>query len=151
MKQPLAVIFRHDHLPADERLALADRVRLTVQGRGHLFIMARAELVGADGFHGRGARPSDVRFHTAPVHDEEEIAEAMLAGADALFLSPMNRTASHVGEPPLSPSRAIALAQACRSPLFALGGMNEDRAKKLEGTSFQGFGAIDAFMKEPEA
>jgi len=144
--QPLAFIFRHDHLRRGERLALAERVRDLVQARGHLFILARDVLPGADGSHGRQDLPSHSGLHTAPVHDEDEIVQAILAGAQALFLSPLQRTASHVGQAPLPSGRAIALAQACPAPIFALGGMNEERAERLQGTPFQGFGAIDAFF-----
>lgn len=148
LDRPLAVIFRHDHLADAERLALANRVRVLVQARGHLFFMARSGLPGADGFHGHGPRPDGVRFHTAPAHNEEQIAEAIFAAADAVFLSPLHRTQSHVGVAPLPPSRALALAQACRSPVFALGGMNGTRADRLHGTPFQGFGAIGAFVSD---
>ncbi|MEM1381445.1 MAG: thiamine phosphate synthase [Pseudomonadota bacterium] len=139
---PVAIVFRHDHLPEDQRLAVAGRVCEAVQARGHLFIMARASLSGADGHH---AVPVGSGIRTTPVHNEEEIAAATLAGADAMFLSPVNGTASHPAQPPLGRSRAVALAQAARLPVFALGGMHEATAAVLEGTPFQGFGAIDAF------
>ncbi|GGY45980.1 hypothetical protein GCM10007148_13820 [Parvularcula lutaonensis] len=139
---PIAVIFRHDHLEAEERIALAERVRKTVQGRGHLFLMARGVLAGADGCH---AYPEGEGIVTMPTHDEDEIVAAIMAGADAGFLSPIHGTRSHPGREPLGRERAVALAQASPLPLFALGGMNEVRAAELEGTPFQGFGAIDAF------
>jgi thiamine-phosphate pyrophosphorylase len=139
--KPLALVFRHDGLPSAERFRLADQVRRAVQARGHLFLMARSTLLGADGVHsaeGEGLR-------TLPVHDEKEIADATLARADAAFLSPVRPTDSHPGAPALGRSRAVALAQAARIPLLALGGMDERSAGELEGTPFQGFGAIGAF------
>ncbi|WP_256620189.1 thiamine phosphate synthase [Parvularcula maris] len=139
--EPIAVIFRHDGLPADERLRLAGEVRDVVQAKGHLFLMARRPLPGADGVHageGEGLR-------TAPVHDEDEIVRAVMDEVDAAFLSPVYATQSHPGATPLGRSRAVALAQAARVPLLALGGMNERTAASLEGAPFQGFGAIGAF------
>ncbi|MEM9837538.1 MAG: thiamine phosphate synthase [Pseudomonadota bacterium] len=139
---PVAVIFRHDHLPEAERMALAQHVMTCVQERGHLFLMARAEMRGANGHH---AFPSGSGLKTMPVHNEDEVIEAVAEGADALFLSPINGTASHPDQKPLSRGRAVALAQACPVPIFALGGMDEHSAEALEGTPFQGFGAIGAF------
>ena len=140
---PVAVIFRHDSLPAQDRLALADRVRREVQARGHLFVMARATLTGADGHH---AFPGAPGLSTMPAHDEDETVAAVAGGADAVFLSPVHGTDSHPGTMPLGRARAIALAQDCPRPCFALGGMDEQRAAALEGTPFQGFGAIGAFV-----
>ncbi len=143
---PVAVVFRHDALGPD-RMALASEVRQLTQERGHKFLMARAELVGSDGTHAFGGGEG---LRTMPVHKEEEIVEAVIAGADAGFLSPIFPTASHPGQPALGRERAVALAQASPLPLFALGGMDEDTAENLAGSPFQGFGAIGAFLEKPE-
>lgn len=143
--QPLAVIFRHDRL-GEERIPLAREVRQITQERGHQFLMARAELDGADGTHGLGVGAG---LRTMPVHCEEEIVAAIGAGAHAGFLSPIFPTDSHPGDAALGRERAVALAQASPLPLFALGGMDEDSAENLIGSPFQGFGAIGAFLEEP--
>lgn len=140
---PIAVVFRHDGLPRSERLALAAEVRDAVQARGHLFLMARGPLAGSDGCHAHAGAPG---IFTAPVHDEDEIVAAVAGGADAVFLSPLHATASHPGRTPLTRRRAVALAQATPVPVLALGGMTAARARALEGTHFQGFGAIGAFL-----
>jgi thiamine-phosphate pyrophosphorylase len=80
-----------------------------------------------------------------PVHDEDELVKACLEKADAGFLSPVFATESHPSARPLGRMRAVALAQASRLPLFALGGMDPASAATLEGAPFQGFGAIGAF------
>jgi thiamine-phosphate pyrophosphorylase len=140
--RPLALIFRHDGLAPSERAALAAAVRDAVQSRGHMFLMARGEMEGADGAHSAGPGPG---IRTLPTHDEDELAEATLAGMDAAFLSPIFATQSHPDARPLGRPRAVALAQAARIPLFALGGINEASAASLHGAPFQGFGAIGAF------
>jgi thiamine-phosphate pyrophosphorylase len=143
---PIAVIFRHDTLEAEERRMLAKQVCGLVQERGHLFLMAREELDGADGAHGAGPGPG---IRTAPCHDIEELI-GLSAWADAAFLSPLHATGSHPGRHPLTRRTAVSLAQASRVPLFALGGMNEVTAMAFQGTPFYGMGAIEAFVSEPE-
>lgn len=138
----IALIFRHYDVAEGERERLADTVRMLSQDRGHLFIMARGALPGADGSH---AERLSGGILTMPAHDEDEIIAAIKAGADAAFLSPVFATNSHPGAAPLGRQRAVALAQASPLPLFALGGMDEAKASELVGTPFQGFGAIDAF------
>lgn len=142
LEKPLAFIFRHDHLVPEDRLALGDRLRLVVQGRGHLFFMARTELRGADGHHKQTDAPG---LLTMPAHDEDELVAAFAAQASAAFLSPIFATRSHRDAKAMGRERAVAIAQASPMPLFALGGMDEEKAAELEGTPFQGFGAIDAF------
>nr|WP_233061299.1 thiamine phosphate synthase [Parvularcula mediterranea] len=83
-----------------------------------------------------------------PAHDEDELVAAFAAQADAAFLSPIFATRSHPEAQAMGRERAVAIAQASPMPLFALGGMDEEKAAELEGTPFQGFGAIDAFAGE---
>ncbi|MEM0930357.1 MAG: thiamine phosphate synthase [Pseudomonadota bacterium] len=143
---PLAVIFRHDALPDAERFALADEVRREVQVRGHLFVMARRGLPGADGTH---AWPDSSGIKTAPAHSLAEARRAVQRGADALFVSPVMPTASHPGAPALGPVRAARLAAAAQRPSLALGGIDERTSRALHGSVFQGFGAIGAFLERP--
>ncbi len=138
---PIAVIFRHDGLGPQTRKELALEVMSACRETGHLFLMARADLEGADGAHAHGGGAGS---RTAPVHDEAELAEATL-WADAAFLSPIFPTLSHPDTKGLGRARAVALAQAARLPVFALGGMTPAGAAELEGTDFQGLGAIGAF------
>lgn len=140
---PLAVIFRHDGLVPDDRLALATTARDLVKARGHIFLMARGSLEGADGCHGASA-PKD-GFSSRPVHDLGEGHIARTAGADLAFISPVFATASHPGAPALGPARASALARQIRLPAFALGGMTARTAKRLEGLPFYGMGVIGAW------
>lgn len=139
---PLAVIFRHDSLTPDARRHLAMAVRDMVQARGHLFVMARSDLPGADGCH---AITSMGRVRTWPVHNGQERMVAARAGADAGFISPVFATRSHPGARGLGPARAIALAARAPFACLALGGMTTQSARRLQGTPFQGFGAIGAF------
>jgi thiamine-phosphate pyrophosphorylase len=143
---PVAVIFRHDALAPEGRSLLARRTRDRVHERGHLFLMARGDMEGADGAHAAGPGEG---IRTAPCHGIDELAEAN-GWADAAFLSPLFATRSHPGKPPLTRREATAMAQASRTPLFGLGGMNEVTSRLLEGAPFYGFGAIEAFVAEPE-
>ncbi|MEO1658761.1 MAG: thiamine phosphate synthase [Pseudomonadota bacterium] len=143
---PMAVIFRHDALPPAQRYALANEVRQEVQARGHLFLMARGHLPGADGTHAF-SRTEGLR--TAPSHGFAEARRAVQQGADALFISPVLPTESHPGAPSLGPVRAARLAASVKVPSLALGGINERTARVLHGSHFQGFGAIGAFLERP--
>ncbi|MEM7740578.1 MAG: thiamine phosphate synthase [Pseudomonadota bacterium] len=142
---PMAIVFRHDALPPAERFVLADAVRREVQARGHIFLMARAHLPGADGTH---AGDRGRAFQTAPAHSLSEGLRATGRGSDALFVSPVWSTASHPGAAHLGAARAAQLAAALPRPCLALGGVNERTARGLHGSSFQGFGAIGAFFNK---
>jgi len=143
---PVAIIFRHDALPPAERLALAAEVRREVQARGHLFLMARGTLPGADGTHALGHGPG---LRTFPAHSFAEARRAEQRRADALFVSPVMPTESHPGERVLGPVRAARLAAAAQCPCLALGGIDERSVRALHGSALQGFGAIGAFLQRP--
>ncbi|HEY0300659.1 MAG TPA: thiamine phosphate synthase, partial [Rhizomicrobium sp.] len=61
---------------------------------------------------------------------------------DALFLSPVFATASHPGRAALTAVKANAIAQASRTPVYALGGVEAGNARLLRG--FVGIAAIGA-------
>ena len=136
-----AVIFRHDGLPDDERLSLARRAMRMVQEKGHLFLMARGVLPGADGFH--AARGPGLI--SRPVHDLAEGMTARLQGADVGFVSPVFPTISHPDAPALGPARAAVLARQIPLPAFALGGLTAENTMRLHGAPFYGIGVIGAW------
>ncbi len=149
---PLAIVFRHDGLAAAKREALAHRVRMVVQAKGHYFLMARGGLPGADGIHAP-RRMQDRLGHmvSIPTHSLGEGLTGAMKGADLCFLSPVFPTASHPGAASLGPARAAAMASQLPLPVFALGGMNEMTARRLHGGLFQGIGAIGAFNSSTTA
>jgi thiamine-phosphate pyrophosphorylase len=133
------IVFRHYSLPAAERRALWDRVRLLARRRGLTLIVAGQVLPGANGSHNR--RGGGLRTWSA--HNLREIRAAERAGADIIFLSPVFSTRSHPGAPALGPGRFALLAHQTRVPVIALGGMNAEKARRLGGA--YGWAGIDAW------
>jgi thiamine-phosphate pyrophosphorylase len=138
------VVFRHYSLPQAERRRLFEEVRRIARKRRVLLILAGSPRLSrawrADGLHGLQAGPSGLR--TAPAHNLREIRAAERAGADLLFVSSVFATRSHPGARPLGPMRFRFLARSTRLPVAALGGMNEERARRL---GIQRWAAIDAW------
>ncbi len=138
---PLAVIFRHDGMVGPARMKLAEEVRLEAKSRGHFFLMARQQLVGADGTHAVSGKG----LISWPVHSLVEAAAAKAQGAGLGFVSPIFPTQSHPGAAGLGVARASAIAARAGFPCFALGGMTPETARRLHGLPFYGLGAIGAF------
>ncbi len=116
----------------------------------HLLLIANdaslAARVGADGVHLSEASAHHAA-HIRALHPRWLITVAahgkIIDGPlDAVFLSPIFPTASHPGAPVLGAVRANALAQQCRSPVYALGGITPANARSLHG--FVGIAAIGA-------
>ena len=99
--------------------AFARRVRLTTRAR-------RLQIV------------DEARGGIARVHDLKELRRALLARTPMILLSPIHRTASHPDWPPIPRMRAAAMARLGRRKLFALGGMNDSRFRRIEPLGFQG-------------
>lgn len=127
------LVFRHYHLPPEQRRARFEVLRRLAKRRGHRVVLsgtaAEARGWGADGAYGppdRMARgPALLRLVT--VHSMRELRRA--SRADALVLSPVFATRSHVGARALGPQRFHLLAAHVRVPVIALGGMNARRAQ----------------------
>jgi thiamine-phosphate pyrophosphorylase len=140
------ILFRHYGLPDSQRRALFRLVRL--RAPGHLLLLAgsaaQAAAWGADGSHGRG-RGDGRGLRSAPVHDFAEIRSAERDGADLLFLSPVYPTRSHPGGRTLGLARFAWLARRTALPVVALGGMNEERGRRLVSFGAYGWAGIDAW------
>ena len=138
------IVFRHYSLPPGERRALFDRIKHRADERQLMLLLAgssqQAESWGADGSHGRGAGRG---LRTAPAHDLDEIRAAEEAKAALLFLSPVFVTRSHPGAEPLGAEAFARLAAQAQLPVVALGGMDEERFRTLQGA--YGWAAIDAW------
>ena len=147
-----AVVLRHYGVPG--RAALARRLAAIAQARGLLLLVgddpALARRVGAAGVHlpERAIRRAGaVRWQsgwlvTAAAHSHAALLAAAAAGADAALLSPVFATASHPGLPALGPHRFAALAAACPLPVYALGGIDAARARRLRGSGAVGIAGI---------
>jgi thiamine-phosphate pyrophosphorylase len=147
------VIFRHYGLPPATRRELFQRVRTICRRRGHILLLAGQESIAltwhADGFHMRGIkRQSTCMIHSAPVHNQRELTEAIRNRCNMVLLSPMFATGSHPEAKPLGHLRFMALArQAGATLVIALGGMTARKAATLDKRTVHGWAAIDAFRR----
>lgn len=146
-------MLRHYTLAEAARRTLFERIRQIARMRHCLILLAgdpeTAHLWGADGHHGRAPRSAVMSRagrrwrHSAPVHDADELAVAIEAGADAVLLSPLFATRSHPGAPSLGPARFAALARRAPMPIIALGGVRPRHARLVRRLGAAGYAAID--------
>jgi thiamine-phosphate pyrophosphorylase len=146
-REPIGFVYRHYHLPPEERLARFDALAAIARRKGHLVILSDSTLTarewGADGVYGAPLAIYPTRrdlISIATVHDMQEVAQANRIGADAVMLSPVFHTRSHPEGKRLGSRRFRSLARHARMPVIALGGMNAERAAEL---GWQRWGAID--------
>lgn len=132
-------IYRHYHLPPEERIARYWQIERIARMRGHLVILADSALTarewGADGIYGAPLslvpRRGDMLM-LATTHNLAEIAAANRIGADAVLLSAVFATASHPGATALGPMRFRTIAAHAQMPVIALGGMTQRNADRLQ-------------------
>jgi len=131
-------IYRHYHLPPEERIARYRELRRIAKARRHVVILADSALTAmewrADGYYGapRSLAPRRAGLLAlATVHNLREIALANRMGADAALLSPVLPTRSHPGAKVLGPLRFRLMAGHLAMPVIALGGMNARAAGRL--------------------
>jgi thiamine-phosphate pyrophosphorylase len=130
-------IFRHYHLPPQERRARFERLRRRARRHDHVVVLSgttrKARRWGADGAYGapRQMAHGPALLRLATVHSMRELAVAHRIGADAVLISPVFATGSHPGSHPLGPIRFRLLARRSRVPVIALGGMDAHRARRV--------------------
>jgi len=140
------LIFRHYHLTENERRVRFETLRRACRKRGHWIVLSgtarQARTWRADGAYGDPQKlahgPETLRLVTA--HSLREIGQAQRARADAILLSPVFPTRSHPRAKNLGPVRFRLLAKHAKVIVFALGGMNEHRARAME---WKNWAAID--------
>lgn len=135
-------VFRHYHLEAEPRHTRFDQLAKAARECGHIVILAGSDDWGADGSYGAAERGA-AKLFLATAHDGIELRTAIMAGADAVFLSPVFPTASHPGAETLGVHGFHVLAQQSPVPVIALGGMNAERAIELD---WPRWGAIDGLV-----
>ena len=146
------LVFRHYHLPPDERWSRLTALTRAARRRGHRIVLSgsarEARRWGADGAYGSPARmtrgPAILRLVTA--HSLRELAAAHRARADAVLVSPVFPTRSHPGAGTLGPVRFRLLAARALVPVIALGGMTAHRAR---GMRWRKWAAIQGLEKPP--
>jgi len=117
--------------------------------------------IGAQGVHWPDRRPRSVGkpgppggqrrglqrrgITTQATHDVAGLVRATRTGADAVLLSPVFPTRSHPGEPSLGSLRFRLLMRTTRLPVYALGGIDAERARVLPLRRLAGLAAIDGW------
>jgi thiamine-phosphate pyrophosphorylase len=113
---------------------------------------ALAASAGADGTHfperkislaasWRVRRPG--WLITCAAHSLDACLRAKRAGASAVLLSPVFPTASHPGRSSLGSLHARSIARHASLPVYALGGVDAQTARQLEGADLVGLAAIN--------
>lgn len=152
------LIYRHFGRP--ERFAEAALLAGIAREKQLVLLIAAdpalAEACDADGVHWPARLAGQARkwrrnradpVMTLSAHDRRELMMAEQAGADAALLSPVFSTRSHDGAPSLGAIRAGRLVRSCGLPVYALGGITADTAKRLSGSGFSGLAAIDGLKR----
>lgn len=83
-------------------------------------------------------------------HNEQEVAQAVTAGADYLLLGPVFATPSKPGAVPLGISRLSKICAQTPIPVFALGGVDRENAQDCTEAGAQGIAGIRLFQQETD-
>ncbi len=143
------LVFRHYHLPPQERRARFDRLAKLIRRHGGVIVLAgdarMARRWRADGSYGApdsGAANGLIRLLT--VHDMRELARAHASKANlaAALISPVFATRTHPGGTTLGVARFASLVRLSRLPVVALGGMTRQRSLQIAAIT-TGWAAID--------
>ena len=143
------------HRTAAGIAALLKTLRPIGRARGLVLLVAGdvSQASQADGLHWPQKmlkphrRPRRNMIMTAAAHDRAAIIRARRCGCDAVFLSPVFATRSHSGAPSLGPLRARLCSLRSGLTVFALGGVHEQNWRQLSGRHFDGFAAIDGWIR----
>lgn len=155
-----AVIVRE--IDAMRRAELVRRLRpLCRRRRIALLVAADADLARqADGLHlsEKMVRAAPRRWRlsrrpamlvSAAAHSGGAIRRAAALGVDAVLVGPVFVTASHPQARPIGPLRFARLVRLSPLPVYALGGIDETRARRLLNSGAAGFAAIGALSCSP--
>lgn len=130
---------------------VARKLRDIARRRGFLLLIGAdarlAARVGADGVH----LPERLAHHahrirrfgwwiTAAAHS---VRAARVSGVDAVVVSAVFHSTSRSAGPPLGPVRLANIARASGALIYALGGVNDATAARLNGTGVIGLAAVD--------
>jgi len=158
LPQGSGFIFRHDFFPDRKRLAL--QVVKACHKRNVLCLIASdlqlCIYAKADGIHFPEhllRRPVYGLLHfkqrgglvTAAAHSLSAGLIAQNYGADAVFISPVFSTKSHVDSAQLGLMRFAQITQHLSIPAFALGGIDLSQTTRLKKSGAYGIGGISLF------
>ena len=142
---------------ADAAARGARLARISRQGGLKLLVGADAGLavkLGADGVHLperlahrarrlKAAHPAWIV--TAAAHSAAGARRALAFGADAVVVSAVFASASPSAGAPIGPIRLAILVRRAGGPVYALGGVDNKKARLLKDTGLIGLAAVDAF------
>jgi thiamine-phosphate pyrophosphorylase len=146
---------------APDALEIARALRRIAWSKGLVFMIgADARLAAAaraDGVHlperlmhrAVGLKRAHPRWHvTAAAHGRPAILRADRLGLDAILVSVVFESRSASAGAPMGAIRFAALIRGARTPVIALGGVNEATAPRLIGTGARGLAAVEALAIE---
>jgi thiamine-phosphate pyrophosphorylase len=81
---------------------------------------------------------------TAAAHSPRAARRALACGADAVVVSTVFASRSASAGRPLGPVRLALLVRAAGGPVYGLGGIDKEKARRLLDTGLVGLAAVDA-------
>ncbi|MEX0617434.1 MAG: Nudix family hydrolase [Pseudohongiellaceae bacterium] len=94
------------------------------------------------------SRPVTTQYlFSASCHNLEQLRHAEFLGADFVFLSPVNATATHPESKPLGWENFASLAASVSLPVFALGGLVPRNLEDVYQAGGQGLASVSAFWQ----
>jgi thiamine-phosphate pyrophosphorylase len=139
------IVFRHYATDLATRRTMFTKLKHIAAKKGLLLVRAGAARLGRNESGVHGGRGGGLR--TAAAHDRRQAIAAWRAGADVIFVSPVFATRSHSGAGALGPLRAATIGRGLDVTRIALGGMDARRFRRLRGLGFDGWAAIDAWLR----
>ncbi|MFN3521415.1 MAG: thiamine phosphate synthase [Phenylobacterium sp.] len=149
-----AVVYRAFGAP--DALARARRLRAICKARGLVLLIGADEGLAqgarADGVHlpqrlaaraGRIKRAHPSWIVTAAAHGEAAARRAARAGADAAVVSPVFPSRSPSAGRPLGVMRLSLIARRAGVPVYALGGVSNENARRLVDAGVAGLAAVE--------
>ena len=151
-----AVVFRSFGAP--DAPARGARLKAIARQRGLVLLIGAdaglAARLGADGVHlperlahqARRLKAAHPGWTvTAAAHSAAAARRALAAGADAVVVSAVFPSRSPSAGPPLGAIRLAILVRRVKGPVYALGGVDNKKARLLKDTGLVGLAAVDAF------
>lgn len=145
---------------ADDALPRARRLRAIAAERGLILLIGAdeslAEACGADGVHLpeamvakagtlRAAHPTWIL--TAAAHSLTAATRAAAAGCDAALVSTVFVSNSPSAGAPIGAEAFASLVRAAPLPVYALGGVNAQTARRLTASGAQGFAIVEGLAE----
>ena len=143
------------HFGAEDRFRMALALARIARERDLVFLVSAdadlARACDADGQHFpearlieamRARRRGDPGLFAAACHSRQALARAAEMGVDVALLSPILPSQNPSATRPLGLMRASRLIQTTPLPVYALGGINAQTARRIKGFGFSGIAAI---------